>query len=489
MAKTRLEEIRKIRLDRVEKLRGLGVDPYPARLEKDPENILKARDSKGLNVIAVGRLMGLRGHGNVIFADLRDESGQIQVFFQKNNLGDDFKVVKLLDIGDFVLVEGKVIETEAGELTIDVEFIQFLTKSIRPLPSSWYGLENVEIRHRKRHLDLLMNPKVKSAFDLRSEILFSLRQFLHSEEFVEAEIPVLQSVAGGATAKPFVTHLEALDQDYFLRIAPELYLKRLLVGGYEKVYDLGKNFRNEGFSLKHNPEYTLLEFYWAYADYNDIMELTERMFSYLAKKVLGKNSFEYKGNKISLKSPWQRIKMRDIIFDKTEIDIDKISADELKDYLKKKKIETTRLDDRGKLIDKLFSAEVEPGLIQPTFIIDLPIDISPLAKKISDKPDYVQRFELFMGGLEIANAYSELNDPVDQEERFLEQAKRKEAGDEEAHPIDEDYVEALEYGMPPAAGVGYGVDRMVLLFADLPNIRETILFPTLRPASQKQKSG
>lgn len=480
-----IKELRKIRLQKLEKIKKLGVDPYPPKFDRS-HSCAKASKSLGKKVKVAGRITSLRAHGGSTFADLKDESGKIQVFFKRDKLGKkDYEFLKLLDIGDFLGVAGKVFKTEAGEVTVEVSDFRLLTKALRPLPSTWYGLKDVEIRHRKRYLDLLMNPKIREGFVLRSKIITALRKFLDSCGFLEVELPVLQPIAGGAAAKPFITHLEALHQDYYLRIAPELYLKRLLVGGYEKVYEIAKAFRNEGFSPKHNPEYTLLEIYEAYTDYEDIMKLAEEMLIYVAKAVLGKTNFEFQGKKISLKTPFQRIKMRDIILDKTRIDIDKIKTEKLREYLKKEKVEVLKTDDRGRLIDKLFAHKIEENLVQPTFVIDLPIEVSPLAKKVPGKPRYVQRFELYMGGIELANAYSELNDPQDQKERFLEQAKKREAGVEEAHPLDEDFIEALEYGMPPAGGIGFGVDRVVLLFANFPNIREVILFPIFRPEKKE----
>lgn len=486
MAKTRLEEIREIRLEKLNKLREMGVNPYPAKLDMAIISVDRAKDSMDKNVSVAGRLWGFREHGNITFGDLKDESGNIQVFFQKKNLGDKFKILKLLDIGDIMLVSGKVFKTQAGEITIDVSSFQVLTKSLRPIPSTWEGLKDTELRHRKRYLDLMMNDNVKEAFRMRGKTLLVIRNFLDEKGFLETEVPTLQPVAGGANATPFITHLEALHQDYYLRIAPELYLKRLLVGGYEKVYDMGKNFRNEGFSMKHNPEYTLLELYQAYADYNVIMNLAEELIISVASKVLGRKTINFKDNEISLKTPWKKIKMRDAILEKSGVDIDSVTDKELREYLLQEKIEMSKTDDRGNLIDKLFSSKVEPTLIQPTFVIDLPIEVSPLAKKLESKDGYVQRFELYIGGFEVANAYSELNDPIDQKARFIEQARKKEEGVEETHPIDDDYVEALEYGMPPAGGIGFGIDRLVLLFTSLPNIREVILFPTLKPEALKE---
>lgn len=491
--KSRLEEIRNIRLEKVETLREMGIDPYPAKSKKEYENkeiVDNYSKYEGKTVTLAGRLMSFREHGNIAFGDIQDESGQIQLFIQKKKLTDTSKekqtigfkdAMKLLDIGDFIQATGEVEKTVRGEISLLPTQIKLLSKSIRPLPSTWHGLKDMELRHRKRYLDLLMNERVRDAFRVRSRILYTVREFLEKKDFLEVEVPILQNIAGGANAKPFVTHLEALHEDYYLRIAPELYLKRLLVGGYEKVYDFGKNFRNEGFSHKHNPEYTLLELYQAYGDYETVLNLAEELITYTAKKILGNLEFHFDDNKVSLERPWPRIRMKDIILEKTGVDIDKASVDELKDYVTQEGIKMDKAEDRGTLIDKIFSDKVEPDLIQPVFITDLPADLSPLAKKDKKNPEYVQRFELYMGGFEVANAYSELNDPVDQKERFLEQAKKKAKGIEETHPIDDDYIEALEYGMPPAGGIGFGIDRLVLFFANLPNIREVILFPTLKP--------
>lgn len=480
MAK-RSETVREIRLEKLRKLQDLGIDPYPSKYREQIVPIAQAREALNKEIAVAGRIKAWRKHGASIFADVADQSGRIQLWFQSNNLGDEFDKLELLDLGDFIGAKGQVVKTKAGETTVDVKSFTLLAKSLRPLPSSWHGLKDLEYRHRKRYLDLLMNQEVFSGFIVRSKIVSAVRNCLDSQGFMEVEVPVLQPIAGGATAKPFITRLEALDQEFYLRIAPELYLKRLLVGGYEKIYELGKSFRNEGFSAKHNPEYTLLEIYQAYTDYYDIMELVEGLLVDVAKQVLGKPEFTFKGKEISLKRPWRKLSMHDAILEKTGIDIGKATADEIKAYLQEHKVELERRDDMGHLIDKLFSSQVEENLIQPTFIIDLPIEVSPLAKKVPGSDKYVQRFELYIGGIEIANAYSELNDPIDQKERFIEQARKKEEGVKETHPIDEDFVEALEYGMPPAGGVGIGIDRLTLLFTDLPSLREVILFPLLKP--------
>jgi len=443
-----LEKLRQIRIEKLEKIRQLGIDPYPARWEKLESRIknkeLREREL-GTKVVAAGRIMAWREHGKIIFADLRDDSGKIQLVLKKDKLSTlSSQLSALLDIGDFIGVEGKLFKTDAGELSIEVENLTLLAKSLRPLPEKREGLKDIETRYRKRYLDLLVNPEVKKVFEARTKIISSMRNFLDQRGFLEVETPTLQPVYGGATARPFVTHHQALDIDLYLRIADELYLKRLIVGGFEKVYEICKDFRNEGIDREHNPEFTQMECYWAYADYEKMMQLCEKMVISVAKEVLGTLEFEYQGKKINLKSPWKRL-----------------------EFSEAPKEEDGDLD--------------AAKIIEPTFVINYPRKISPLAKASSQNLEVVERFEPVIGGLELGNAYSELNDPLVQREIFVRQAKARTAGDEEAHPMDEDFVEALEYGMPPTGGLGIGVDRLVMLLTNQRSIRDVILFPTMRP--------
>jgi lysyl-tRNA synthetase class 2 len=434
-----------------------------------------------VEVTIAGRIVGMRSFGKAGFGHVQDGSGRIQVYFQKNTLGDDqYALFKKLDIGDFIGVKGFLFRTKTNELTIDMEEFTLLSKSLRPLPEKWHGLTDVELRYRQRYVDLIVNPEVKNVFLLRTKIVQAIRGFLNTRGYIEVETPMMQSVPGGATARPFKTHHNALDMDLFLRIAPELYLKRLLVGGFEKVYEINRNFRNEGISTRHNPEFTMLEFYTAYADYRDLITMTEQLISSVAMEVLGTTTVDYEGHRIDLTPPWKQITYRDSLRDAgvpEEVLADVVLA---REYAKKLGANLTGAEPLGKVLNEVFEALVEPKLIQPTFIIDYPTDISPLSKKLDGNPEYVERFELFVVGRELANAFSELNDPVDQKERFLKQVSEGEAGDEEAHKMDEDFIRALEYGMPPAAGEGIGIDRLVMLLTGSSSIRDVILFPQMK---------
>ncbi|MBM4401906.1 MAG: lysine--tRNA ligase [Candidatus Cloacimonetes bacterium] len=443
-----LEKLRQVRIEKLEKIRKLGIEPFPARWEKlelRVENRELRKKKLGTKVVAAGRVMGWREHGGIIFADLRDESGQIQLVFQSDHLPPTTNhLLELLDLGDFIGVSGSLFKTAAGELSIEVKELTLLAKSIRPLPSSWYGFKDIEERYRKRYLDLIINPEVKKVFATRAKIISAMRKFLDQQGFLEVETPTLQPIYGGAMARPFVTHHHTLDINLYLRIADELYLKRLIAGGLEKVYEICKDFRNEGIDRQHNPEFTQMECYWAYADYKDMMKLTEEMVGATAKEVLGGLEFEYQGKKINLQTPWKRLEFADAPKD---------AAGDL---------------DESKIID-------------PTFVVDYPREISPLAKASPNNPQFVERFEPVIGGLELGNAYSELNDPLLQREIFEKQTKERAAGDEEAHPMDEDFVECLEYGLPPTGGLGIGVDRLTMLLTNQSSIRDVILFPTMRP--------
>jgi len=442
-------------------------------------------EKERIEVTVAGRMVAMRSFGKACFSHIQDGSGRIQLYFQKNILGDDhYGLFKKLDIGDFIGAKGFLFRTKTNELTVEVEKFSLLSKSLRPLPEKWHGLTDVELRYRQRYVDLIVNPDVKKVFIMRTRIIQTIRSFLNSRGYLEVETPMMQSIPGGATARPFKTFHNALGMDLFLRIAPELYLKRLLVGGFERVYEINRNFRNEGISTRHNPEFTMLEFYTAYADYLDLIEMTETMISTVAQDVLGTTNVEYEGHKINLAPPWKRITYMDSLRE-VGVPVEVLEQeDKALEYARKLGASMKVGEPMGKVLNQIFEAMVEPKLIQPTFIIDYPTDISPLSKKRDDNPDYVERFELFIVGRELANAFSELNDPVDQKKRFLKQVSEREAGDEEAHQMDEDFIRALEYGMPPAAGEGIGIDRLVMLLTGSNSIRDVILFPQMK----KEKS-
>ena len=477
-------------------LRDLGVDPYPLRSEctHTTAEALEMLDRWRENdqeggppevVKLCGRIMSVRVMGKASFAHIADGSGRMQIYLRLAEDGVDADSYDLfrrdLDIGDIIQAEGTLFSTRTGEPSLQVTRLTLLAKSLRPLPEKWHGLKDVEARYRQRYLDLIVNEDARLVFITRSRIIAALRRFMDASGFIEVETPVLQPIYGGAMARPFTTYYHALDQEVFLRIADELYLKRLIVGGLDRVYEICKDFRNEGVSSHHNPEFTQLEVYQAYADYHDMMTLAEDAFFHVAEEVLGTAQIRYQGNTIDLTPPWRRLPMREAILEETGIDIEEApTLDLLLQLVEKEGLEVDPQPTRGALVDEIFSEYVEPKLIQPTFIVDFPLEISPFAKKKPDKPDLVERFELFIGGLELGNAFSELNDPLDQRERFLAQREQREAGDEEAHPMDEDYIRALEYGMPPTGGMGWGIDRMVMLLTDQASIREVILFPHLR---------
>jgi len=483
-----LERQRRIKLERI---RERGIDPYPPRVQRShtaAEAILEFESDKPRREISLaGRLMSIRVMGKSTFAHIEDGSGRIQIYLRQDILGEEaYKFFKRdFDIGDFIGVTGHLFRTRTGEITLQVNEFKMLAKSLHPLPEKWHGLKDVETRYRQRYLDLIANEEVREIFVIRARIVSALRRFLDERGFLEVETPVLQPIYGGAAARPFVTYHNVLDQDLYLRISDELYLKRLIIGGYERVYEIGKDFRNEGVSHKHNPEFTQLEFYQAYADYNDVMEMAEEMVSYVAQEVLGTTRITYQGNEIDLAPPWRRRSLRQAIKEETGIDYeDYPDAQSLYQAIQAMGGHVEPKPTRGKLIDALLSNYVEPKLIQPTFLIDYPLEVSPLAKRKPGCPDTVERFEGFVGGMEICNAFTELNDPLDQEERFLAQGRAYEAGDEEAHQMDEDFLIALSYGMPPTGGFGMGIDRLTMLLTDRSSIREVILFPHLRTKEQ-----
>ncbi len=479
------------RFKKLAEISAMGTKPYAGRFDVSTSsqalidtygNTAKEElEAKRIEVVIAGRIVAMRSFGKAGFGHIQDGSGRIQVYFQKNTLGEDrYALFKKIDIGDFIGVKGFLFRTKTNELTVEMEEFTLLSKSLRPLPEKWHGLTDVELRYRQRYVDLIVNPEVKNVFILRTKIVQAIRSFLNARGYLEVETPMMQSIPGGATAKPFKTHHNALDMDLYLRIAPELYLKRLLVGGFERVYEINRNFRNEGISTRHNPEFTMLEFYTAYADYRYLLDLTEQMVSQVALEVLGTTEVEYEGHKISLAPPWKRVTYLDSLRQAGVPDEVLIDAGKARDYAKKLGANLKGGEPLGKILNEIFEALVEPKLIQPTFVTDYPTDISPLSKKCDDNPDYVERFELFVVGRELANAFSELNDPVDQKERFQKQVTEREAGDEEAHQMDEDFIRALEYGMPPAAGEGIGIDRLVMLLTGSNSIRDVILFPQMK---------
>ncbi|NMA63109.1 MAG: lysine--tRNA ligase [Syntrophomonadaceae bacterium] len=481
-----IHELKQVRLEKLTKMREEGIEPYGGRYERTAmaASIKESFAEMEEQVVRIaGRIMTRRPHGKAGFAHLQDQSGQIQLYFRQNDLGEQrYELYRGMDIGDIIGVEGKVFKTRTGEITVHVQDFVYLSKSLQPLPEKWHGLKDVELRYRQRYVDLIVNPQVRDVFIKRTRIIREIRNFLDERGFLEVETPMMQPIAGGATARPFVTHHNALDIDLYLRIAPELYLKRLLVGGFEKVYEINRNFRNEGISTRHNPEFTMVEFYQAYADFTDMMKITEEMFAEVALKVLGSTTIEYQGTELDLSPPWQRLTMMEAIEKHTGLDFSGLQdVGEARQAAAGLGLELDKHATRGEIINEVFEEFVEPHLVQPVFIYGHPVDVSPLAKRNQEHPNFTDRFEVFIMNREIANAFSELNDPIDQRSRFEKQVEKRARGDAEAHMMDEDYINALEYGMPSAGGEGIGIDRLVMLFTDSPSIRDVILFPTLRP--------
>lgn len=430
--------------------------------------------------------MSRRGHGKVSFMDIQDSQGKIQLFVQMNALGEEaYNKLHLLDIGDIVGAKGEVFRTRTGEISIRVKEFTLLTKSLQILPEKFHGLKDQDLRYRQRYVDLIVNPEVKDVFLLRSKIIKAVREFLDNRGFLEVDTPILNTIAGGANARPFVTHHNTLDIDMYLRIANELYLKRLIVGGFDKVYEMGRMFRNEGMSPKHNPEFTNMELYEAYADYKDMMEITEELVAYVAKETLGSTKIEYQGTEIDLTPPWRRITMIDAIKEYTGVDFNTIDTDEeAREIAKAKGLEVDESMKRGHIISEMFEEFCEVHLVQPTFVTHHPVEVSPLAKRNAEDPRLTNRFEAFINTWEIANAFSELNDPIDQKERFKEQEAQRVAGDSEAHMMDLDFINALEVGLPPTGGLGIGIDRLIILLTNQPSIRDVLLFPTMKPIEE-----
>jgi lysyl-tRNA synthetase class 2 len=479
------------RLKKIDELTALGISPYASGFEPDTlaldihnkyENTLDEELAAIPDIFSMaGRIVGMRNFGKATFVHIADSSGKIQAYFSKDVLTDQYTLLKKLDVGDIIGLSGRLFRTKTAELTIGVNNFRILTKSLRPLPEKWHGLKDIEIRYRQRYVDLIINPEVKRLFEVRSIAIKAVRNFLEERRFIEVETPMLHSIAGGAAARPFSTHHNALDIDLFLRIAPELYLKKLLVGGFERVFELNKNFRNEGISTKHNPEFTMLEFYMAYKDYNFLMGFTEELFCYVAQKINGALKITYGETLIDLTPPWKKITFIDALKENNVPENILTNKESALTWARANKIDVKTGSSFGKILDEIFSEMVEPKLIQPTFIIDYPVELSPLAKRSETNPDFVERFELFIAAREIANAFSELNDPIDQRHRFEHQVEARDSGDDEAHRMDEDFLRALEYGMPPAAGEGIGIDRMIMLLTNSLSIRDVILFPQLRP--------
>ncbi len=447
------------------------------------------RDYEDQPAVIAGRLMTIRSHGKTAFANLRDVTGDIQVYFRKDVLGDDvYKHVKMLDIGDIVGIEGHVFKTHTEEVTVKVEKLILLSKSLRPLPEKWHGLKDTELRYRQRYVDLIVNPDVRQTFFKRTEIVRKVREYMNAQRFMEVETPMMHPIPGGAAARPFITHHNALGIDIYMRISPELYLKRLIVGGFDRVFEINRSFRNEGIDNRHNPEFTMMESYQAYGDVDDVIRLTENLVSYCATEVLGTNKINYQGTEIDLTPPWNRMTMQEGIKKYTGEDFDAVETlEEARAIADRLNVEYGSADGIGKIMNLCFEDYVEENLIQPTIIYGHPVEISPLAKQNREKPLTTERFEAFVYGRELANGFSELNDPIDQKQRFEQQLKEREAGDDEAHRMDEDFVTALEYGLPPTAGLGVGIDRLVMFLTNSASIRDVLLFPLMKPEAPQEE--
>ncbi|MGD8731503.1 MAG: lysine--tRNA ligase [Anaerolineales bacterium] len=499
-------KLEQIRLEKMQALVSQGINPFPSsvtRTHTTAEAINafeEAGESDTVQATVVGRIRSIREMGKVIFTHIEDGNGKLQLFFRQNDLGDEAmqRFADHFDLGDFIEASGKMFRTRSGEVTLHVEQFRMISKAIRQLPAAkeeevdgervvHSAFSDPEARYRERYADLAVNPDVRRVFETRAHLMQALRAFFDQRGFLEVETPVLQPIYGGAAASPFVTHHNQLHQDLYLRVSFELYLKRLIVGGFEAVYEIGRDFRNEGVSFKHNPEFTMLEYYQAYVDYTDVMDTTEELIEFVAKELTGSTSITYQGQTIDLSPPWKRIPLREALIDSSGIDIDEHKdASTLREAMRTQDLETKPDASRGKLIDSLLGSTLEPNLIQPTIVYDYPRDISPLAKSKPDDPDTVERFEAFIGGMEICNAFSEINSPLEQEERFREMGREYDVDDEERHPMDEDYLRALSYGMPPTGGFGMGIDRLTMLFTNQTTIREVILFPHLRSRDRKE---
>jgi len=480
-----INELMRVRREKMATIEGKGIEPFARKYDvtHHADDIITNFEAlEGQNVKLAGRIMAVRGHGKTSFVNVMDMSGRIQVYFRQDVIGEaQYENFKLLDIGDIVGIEGTVFRTQRGEISVKIASFEILAKSLRPLPEKWHGLKDVETRYRQRYLDLIVNPEVRNTFITRSKIIKSLRRLLDERNYLEVETPMMHPIAGGAAARPFTTHHNALDMDLYLRIAPELYLKRLIVGGFERVYEIGRVFRNEGISIRHNPEFTIVELYQAYADYQDLMRLTEEVVSGVAQEVLGTTQVIYQGQELDFAPPWNRITMPEAVKKYANVDFDAVTTvEEAREIADRLGVKYENKHGIGGILNNIFEDKVEEHLIQPTFIIGHPTEISPLAKRNKDNPDITDRFEVFAFGRELANGFSELNDPIDQEGRFSAQVAQRESGDVEAHMMDHDYVNALEYGLPPTGGLGIGIDRLVMFLTDSYSIRDVLLFPHMR---------
>ena len=487
---SQFSEQESLRREKLVKLQEEGKDPFDVYKVKRTHSSKQVKDNfeelEGKEVTVAGRIMSKRGQGKVVFSDIYDRDGKIQLFIKIDEVGEEaLKQYKTNDLGDWVAATGEVFKTKTGEVSVKVKTVELISKSLKPLPEKWHGLKDPDLRYRQREVDIITNPEVKDTFIKRSQIISGIRSFLDNRGFLEVETPMLATIAGGASARPFITHHNTLDLDMFLRIAPELYLKRCIVAGFEKVYELGRTFRNEGMSVRHNPEFTMIELYQAFADYNDMMELTENMVAEVCKKVNGTTKVTYQGTEIDFMPPWRRITMVDAVKEYAGIDFNEIKTnEEAQAIAKEKHLEFPKplnTVTKGEVLNALYEEFCEQHMIQPTFIIDYPVEISPLTKKKRGNEMFTERFEGFVFGRELCNAYSELNDPIVQRERFAQQAKERELGDDEAYMIDEEFMSALETGMPPTGGLGIGIDRLVMFLTDSASIRDVILFPTMKP--------
>ncbi|WP_128426517.1 lysine--tRNA ligase [Gudongella oleilytica] len=482
-----LNEMLQIRRDKLSKLIEKGKNPFLIEKFDYTHHSTEIKDRfeelENQRVAVAGRIMSRRGHGKASFIDIQDSEGRIQIFVKQDAIGEEeYDDLSLLDLGDIIGVEGVVFKTRMGEISVKADKLVILSKSLQILPEKFHGLKDQDLRYRQRYVDLIVNPEVKETFILRSKIIKAVKEYLDDRGFLEVDTPILSTIAGGANARPFVTHHNTLDLDMYLRIANELYLKRLIVGGFEKVYEMGRMFRNEGMDTRHNPEFTSIELYQAYVDYEEMMRLTENLFAYVAEKTLGTTILNYQGKEINVAPPWRRVDMAEAVKEYTGVDFSLINTDEEAIAVAKKRgIEIKPGMTRGHIIAEMFEEYCEKHLVQPTFVTGHPVEISPLAKRNPDDPRITQRFEAFINTWEVANAFSELNDPIDQRERFEEQVKQKEFGDDEAHPMDTDFINAIEVGLPPTGGLGIGIDRMIILYTNTPSIRDVLLFPTMKP--------
>ena len=487
---SQFSEQESLRREKLVKLQEEGKDPFDVYKVERTHSSKQVKDNfeelEGKEVTVAGRIMSKRGQGKVVFSDIYDRDGKIQLFIKIDEVGEEaLKQYKTNDLGDWVAATGEVFKTKTGEVSVKVKTVELISKSLKPLPEKWHGLKDPDLRYRQREVDIITNPEVKDTFIKRSQIISGIRTFLDNRGFLEVETPMLATIAGGASARPFITHHNTLDLDMFLRIAPELYLKRCIVAGFEKVYELGRTFRNEGMSVRHNPEFTMIELYQAFADYNDMMELTENMVAEVCKKVNGTTKVTYQGAEIDFMPPWRRITMVDAVKEYAGVDYNEFKSDaDAQAVAKEKNLEFSKplnTVTKGEVLNALYEEFCEEHMIQPTFIIDYPVEISPLTKKKRGNEMFTERFEGFVFGRELCNAYSELNDPIVQRERFAQQEKERELGDDEAYMIDEEFMSALETGMPPAGGLGIGIDRLIMFLTDSASIRDVILFPTMKP--------